>query len=430
MKFKKLTSVLLSAAIGLGSLSLAGAIQSQSEWAAANWSSIRASSGYLTMTPGADRTKINFSWQSSKKNKTGEIKISKNANMSSATSLSVSRSYNLLEGEYTYEATASGLTADTTYYYQYYADKVWSSVYSFTTGSTGETKVLFVTDPQLGRSGNSSNDSVLQQDTYGWTKTLDVATTTNTGIDFILCDGDQVEDAGSEDQYTLFESVPQLRNYPIATAIGNHDYYANNYSYHFNNPNDNTSVIFKNVAGNGYYFLYNDVLFIVLDSNNINPLAQEKILKAACKAYPDAKWRVVSMHHSPYDANSDKYTADVTSRTTCAKYFDDFNIDLCLCGHDHYYSRSKIVADNNLTGDVAVNNVYNSPKGTLYITGNSASGSNYYGVDQSAISKYSDFSFQSYVPCYSMLTVSGNTLNVTTYETGANGIVDTVSIVK
>lgn len=431
MKMQKLLSVLLVLSVLACALAFSSnAIPDKGTWVNENWSTISSSKGYITLTPGADNTKINFSWQTPMLNKKAEIQISSSASMANSTSLSVKHSLNLFEGEYTHEATASNLSANTTYYYRYTVSGTWSAVYSFKTSSGDSTRVLFVTDSQLGRSGKSSSDSVLQNDTYGWSKTVELATTANSGINFILSAGDQVEDAGSEKQYTLFESVPQLRNYPIAAAIGNHDYSANNYGYHFNNPNDSTSVIFKNIAGNGYYFLYNDVLFIVLDSNVTIASTHQKILKAAVNAYPNAKWRVVCMHHSPYDANAEKYSASVKARNYAASYFDDYDIDLCLSGHDHYYSRSFMIKDNALTSDRAVNNVYTNPVGTLYVSGNSSSGSNYYSVDTSAISSFSDFSYQTNVPCYSLLDVQGSTMSVTTYETGANAVVDTVSIVK
>ena len=76
------------------------------------------------------------------------------------------------------------------------------------------------------------------------------------------------------------------------------------------------------------------------------------------------------------------------------------------------------------------NNTYTNPKGTLYVSANSSSGSNYNGIDTENIGPECDFWFQSDTPCYSIMDVSGDKLSVTTYETDNNSVVDTISIAK
>lgn len=430
-KTQKILALLLTLALTVSLFTFtSGAIESQEEWLEKNWSEIVKSKGSLLMTPGEDNTKMNFSWQSSFKSAKAEIEVATKQDMSDAESLDVSTRFNIFCFEYTHEATASELEADTTYYYKYYADKKWSDVYSFKTADADSTRVLFVSDCQIGRYRQGTDEEILQHDTYGWYKTMELATEKNAGINFIISTGDQVEDSYSEHQYSLMESVPQLRNYPIAAAVGNHEFYTTNYSSHYNNPNRNTDVPFRDPAGNGYYFLYNDILFIVLDSNVVVPSTHRKIIKAACEAYPNAKWKVVSMHHSPYDANAAKYFTSKITRATITPFFDEFGIDLCLSGHDHYYSRSYIVKNNKVTDDVLHNNTYTDPKGTLYVSANSSSGSNYNGIDTENVGPECDVWFQSDTPCYSIMDVKDGKLTVTTYETGNNGVVDTISIIK
>lgn len=428
---KKIISLILSMTMLIGLFTFTtGAIENQQEWVDKNWTQLLESKGSLLMTPGEDNTKMNFSWQSSFKSCKAEIEIGENRDLSDARELDVKSKFNVFCFEYTHEATASELESDTTYYYRYYSDKAWSDIYSFTTASQDCTKVLFVSDCQIGRYRKGTDEEILQHDTYGWYNTLELATKNNEGINFVVSTGDQVEDSYSEKQYSLMESVPQLRNYPIAAAVGNHEFYTTNYSSHYNNPNRDTSVLFKDPAGNGYYFLYNDILFIVLDSNVIVPSTHRRIIKAACEAYPEAKWKVVAMHHSPYNANSAKYFTSKLTRTTITPFFDEFGIDLCLSGHDHYYSRSYIVKNNSVTDDVLADGIYTNPKGTLYVSANSSSGSNYNNIDTENVGPECDFWFQSDTPCYSILDVANGKLTVTTYETGDNGIIDTVSIVK
>ncbi|MBQ6600231.1 MAG: metallophosphoesterase [Clostridia bacterium] len=122
--------------------------------------------------------------------------------------------------------------------------------------------------------------------------------------------------------------------------------------------------------------MHNDVLFIVVDSNNFFPSANRRVIKNACKAYPDAKWRVLMMHHSPFDASGADDIGNKFARFTVVPYIDEFDIDICLSGHDHYYSRSYMIKDEKITDDTIENGVYKNPEGTLYITQNSSSGSN------------------------------------------------------
>lgn len=425
-KFKGIISFVLATVMAFSALSFnSSAVGMFEEWLQ-GWDTIDNGSGYITLTPGEDETKINFSWQSPRLEES--IVIGKSADLSDGENLKVKTNLNIFGGEWTHTATAENLEEGTTYYYCYTINKAESEIYSFTTDSDDCTKVLFVTDSQIGRS-SGTQEEIYQNDTYGWTKTLDTAFEKNSDIDFILSSGDQVEDSYSEEQYTLFESPAILRSAPIAAAIGNHEFYTPNYSHHFNNPNSNTFALFNWPAGRGYYFLHNDVLFIVVDSNNFFPSANRRLIKNACKAYPDAKWRVLMMHHSPFDARGADDIGNKFARFTVVPYIDEFDIDICLSGHDHYYSRSYMIKDKKITDDVIENGIYKNPEGTLYVTQNSSSGSNYSGTGDE-ISEYCEFALQERRQTYSIVEINENALTLTSYHTDTNEKFDTVTIEK
>ena len=428
---KKVLSVILIAAMLLSTFVFsAGAVTAYDEWEK-DWSEIRESKGYILLTPGADRTKMNFSWQTPFFSKRGTITIGTDEKLADGESLKVRRSFCLFGFEWTNEATASDLEENTTYYYKYTVKQTESEIYSFTTGSADSTKAAFFTDSQIGRwRGSDVEEEVYLHDTYGWNKTLETVLENNDGIDFFLSSGDQVEDSYSEEQYTLFESPEILRSYPIAACVGNHDFYTTNFKHHFNTPNDTTLVPAKWPGSNGYYFSYNNVLFIMLDSNNFINGTTDALIRKAVKTYPDAKWRVAMMHHSAYDANAHKYFTSKITRTTITPYFDKYDIDLVLSGHDHQYARSFIMKNNKVTADRAVDNVYTNPDGTLYIAGNTSSGCNFSGVDESDIGECCDVHIQNNIPTYSIVDITDSTLSVSTYEVEENNLIDTVSIVK
>ncbi len=426
LKLRKIMSILLVLSVFIGTLTFSSGAVSFEDWLE-DWEEIKQSNGYIMLTPGEDETKMNFSWQSASGSLEEKFFISKAADMSDADELKVKTKFNLFGFEWTHEVTATDLEGNTVYYYQYTQNKSMSEVYSFTTDDGKDTTVLFVTDSQIGRS-SGEQEEIYKNDTFGWTNTLESAFTQSDEIDFILSSGDQVEDSYSEEQYTYFESPKCLRSTPVAAGIGNHEFYTPNYSHHFNNPNNNTFTLFRWPAGQGYYFSYNDVLFIVLDSNNFVPTANRRIIKNACKAYPDAKWRVLMMHHSPFDARGADDIGNKFAKATIVPFIDEFDIDICLSGHDHYYSRSYMIRNGEITG-AADDGIYKNPDGTLYITQNSSSGSNYSGIGDS-ISEYCEFALQENRATYSLVKVTENTLTVTTYHSDDNKAFDTVTIEK
>ena len=427
-RFIKTLSLTLAVVMMLSFTGLsASAVGPFEEWVQ-SWEQVDNGSGYITLTPGEDETKMNFSWQSPFKSLREKIVIGKSPDLSDAIELRVKTQLNIFGFEWTHNATAENLERATTYYYRYTVNREESEIYSFTTDNGEKTTVLFVTDSQIGRS-SGTQEEIYQNDTYGWEKTLDAAFENNSDIDFILSSGDQVEDSFSELQYTYFEFPSVLRSTPVAAAIGNHDFYTPNYSHHFNNPNDKTFSLFSWPAGKGYYFCHNDVLFIVVDSNNFFPSANERVIKNACKAYPDAKWRVLMMHHSPFDANGADDIGNKFAKMTVVPFIDKYDIDICLSGHDHYYSRSYMIKEKKITDDVCENGVYKNPEGTLYITQNSSSGSNYSGIGDE-ISEYCEFALQERRQTYSLLEVNGNTLVITSYHADTNESFDTITIEK
>lgn len=428
MKLKKLMSLILVMAMLVSATTLnASAVGSFDEWVK-NWEQTDNGTGYIILTPGEDETKMNFSWQSPVKSLSETIILGKSADLSDGVELEVKTEFNLFGFEWTHNATAQNLESDTEYYYQYTVDKEKSEIYSFRTGSPDLTTVLFVSDSQIGRS-SGTQEEIYQHDTYGWTSTLDSAFSYNGEIDFILSSGDQVEDSYSEEQYTYFESPEILRSLPVAAAIGNHDFYTPNYSHHFNNPNSNTLSLFNWPAGKGYYFEYNDVLFIVVDSNNFFPTANRRLIKNACKDYPDAKWRVLMMHHSPFDARGADDIANKFARGTVVPYIDEFDIDICISGHDHYYSRSHMIRDKKITADICENGVYKNPEGTLYVTQNSSSGSNYSGIGDE-ISEYCAFALQERRTTYSIIEITSDSLTLKSYHADTNEEFDSITIEK
>ena len=73
---------------------------------------------------------------------------------------------------------------------------------------------------------------------------------------------------------------------------------------------------------------------------------------------------------------------------------------------------------------------YVNPKGIIYVTTNSASGSKFYDIMQDEKFEYSAVKNQEKVPNISNVKVTDNSIEVTTYRTSDKSVVDSFKIVK
>ena len=296
-----------------------------------------------------------------------------------------------------------------------------SPTYTFKSGSfglgDGFTFAAFG-DPQIGAesTGNSlSTSPEMQEDAAGWVDTLNVLQADVADdalpLELLTSTGDQIETANVESQWDAWFQPEQLRSFPYAAAIGNHDSSDLGYRYHFALPNnDVTTADLQTAAGGDYWYTYKDVLFVVINANaqsaTKNPAHMDFVTKAV-KANPTAKWRVVSYHHSIYSPASHANDSDAAARRPVyTRGLSELGINLVLQGHDHSYSRSYVVENDGSGADrqnaaeaQGANNVVAGPGGVIYVTTNSASGSKYYGLDRAADRNHQRRHPRRQVPC-------------------------------
>ena len=283
-------------------------------------------------------------------------------------------------GKWSNQATITGLEPGTVYAYQLVNGEEKSNVATFTTATNGAFSFAFAGDPQIGASGNADSD------TQGWDKTLGIIadSTQFDGVDFLLSAGDQVNTANNEDQYNGYLDHDELLSLPVATVVGNHDSSSNAYDQHFNVPNESELGVTN--AGGDYWFVYNNTLFLALNSNSMSTAEHKAFMEQAIAEAGDVDWKVVTFHHSVYSVASHAVDGDILQRREAlVPVFEDLDIDVVLMGHDHVYVRTymmdgltPITESDKYTdqdGDGIPESVTN-PDGILYVTANSASGSN------------------------------------------------------
>lgn len=461
------------------------------------WNTVATDYTQVSMTPGADETQLNFAWYS--KDEAGKsatpvvhFGTDKN-NLTTFTGTADAVDTSLTDGTaYSYNhVTVTGLKANTTYYYTVEKNGVQTEVKTYQTGDFESAQILYVGDPQIGASkGQSQNGEALaadsgaantaaRNDSFAWDRTLDIALEQNPGLDFVISAGDQVNKTGKakEEEYAGYLSASALASLPVATTIGNHDSLNADYQYHFFNPNQ--TGYGETEAGGDYYYSYGSGLFIVLNTNNYNVAEHEKTIQEAIASDPDATFRIVTIHQDIYGSGLDHSDTDgMILRTQLTPIFDEYDIDVVLQGHDHTYSRTKLLYGDGQThgtyefrlnedgSDYDWDNAYNTqtdeqiplypedeagqtkhdafqadnecytiedvdgntvtnPQGILYMTANSASGSKFYELIASQQDYVAERS-QNWLPSYSVINLTADTFSIDTYQITDTGAVEKI----
>ena len=472
--------------------SVTGGSQAWQQWVA-DWNQTATDFTKVSLTPGGAASELNFAWYSEGNEPTPVVYFGTDKDNLEACQGTASNVDTSLTGgkAYSYNyVTVGGLKENTTYVEK---SGVRTPAEVYKTGSFENVKILYVGDPQVGASkgqpqgeGKLSADSgvantAARNDGFAWDRTLDAALAQNPDLNFVISAGDQVNKTGKpkEEEYAAYLSADALKNIPVATTIGNHDSLNKDYSYHFNNPNPTNLGMTE--AGGDYYYSYGPGLFIVLNTNNYNVAEHEQAIKKAVENFPDTKWRIVTIHQDIYGSGLDHSDTDgMILRTQLTPVFDKYDIDVVLQGHDHTYSRSKILygdgkthgsyefrldetgldydwdhAYNKNTGDSITLNplssdtaaveakdaftadnkcytiessgksVVTNPKGTLYMTANSASGSKYYELINSQ-QDYIEVRSQNWLPSYSVIDLTKDDFKITTYQITDEGKVENI----
>ena len=163
------------------------------------------------------------------------------------------------------------------------------------------------------------------------------------------------------------------RELTFATIMGNHDRHSFDYKYFSNLPNEMYGPMSSYQSGN-YYFEKDGALFICLDTNNASAQSHRATVKEAVKAHPEAKWRVIMMHHDLYGGSLPHRESECNLlRILFSPMFDEFDIDLVLMGHSHHYSISDIVYNGEVVGEIENGGTVTNAKGTVYMVSTSIS---------------------------------------------------------
>lgn len=372
----------------------------------------------LNLTIGEDETKMNLTWYANT-NTSGTVQLAKAGAMingefpSQFTTVEATNNQANDKGFYYNQATLANLEENTKYVYRVVNGDQVSKIYDFTTKDfDGSYNFTFAGDPQIGASGSASKD------TEGWDKTLSDSIN-KFNPNFILSAGDQVNTASDENQYSGYLDHEELTSVPQATTIGNHDSSSNAYTQHFNLPNETAKG--ETAAGTDYWYVYNNTLFMNINTNNTSTAEHKAFMKEAIKENQDVRWKVVVFHHSVYSVASHSVESSILKRREeLTPVFDDLGIDVVLMGHDHVYVRSNMMKGMKVSQETKDLTSVTDPEGILYLTANSASGSKYYDIKTNISTDFVAKMDQSKQRSISNIEVSENSFKVTTYLYNSN----------
>ena len=453
------------------------------------WETLKNDWTQISLSPGSNATELNFAWYTPKQTNDdhsnanvpkliiGEGRNMKNAKVYEAEQTAVKDEQdNNGETYNSNKVTATGLKENKTYYYSYDNGNGYTKPAEYTTKSTNNFSFAFVGDPQIGSSNElkgkdtkefyDAQSNAVKSDAFNWSSTLNAALEkTDDQLSFVVSAGDQIQttkkklpnkDASkSEIEYTGYLSPEALKSLPVATTVGNHDADNANYTYHFNRTN--ASELGSNkVVGGDYYFKYGNALFIMLNTQDTNVAEHKQFIEQTVAANKDCKWRIVTLHQDIYGSAEHSNEPEITNlRYQLTPIFEQNDIDAVLTGHDHAYSRSKMLLGGTKANDYtdekdqkyltylksimdekAIETVKKqgssviNPEGVLYMTAGSSSGSKYYDLVPRQ-QTYIAHRWQEDVPTYSVVDVTENSLTINTYRTDNDEKIDeTFSITK
>jgi hypothetical protein len=363
----------------------------------------------LCLNPGATTADVNINWYSN--TASGSVSLARFTDDSGQVMTSEGTTSPASEGKSAHRVSIKELKPDTYYRYSVSNDgKNWSYDYNYKTPKTGSFRFAVVGDPQLTRGAQDSTSNLFSTDkttAQGWKDTL--IKIAAAGVDFIAGVGDQVDLTGKGDEveYLHFFAPPELRAIPFSPAVGNHDRHYP-FLYHYNLPNVQEFSPIASTSSSGdeyaiaeaaghYWYLYNNSLFVVLNSSAYPDSSAaaipyidrfDKTISAAKEANK-GKYTWLFIQHHKSTASVADHLADLDIQYYVEAGFEELmtkhGVDFVLAGHDHVYSRSypltgkkggtPSVPDYSQGGSAIT-----KPNGTIYVTVTTASGLKYYDL--------------------------------------------------
>ena len=252
---------------------------------------------------------------------------------------------------YIYRTYLNNLTPDTEYIYRINkGDDTYSETYQFKTAKgSGDTTFLYLTDTHYWvQSDGTSHGSEISEET------IKNIVARHPEITMVVDSGDTIDTGGNDRIWNvMYKHRESLKTLAYAGVPGNHEYYVNGTGMMDNRFFKAMSPSLMNGPeeinkGSSYYFVYNDVLFLMLDNVKATNYNQHFAWMENVLRNNTSKYIVVNYHIPTHEGGTDqdsKYNA----------LFQKYGVDLVLSGHYHTEDYDFIYNDEDINkGDAGV----------------------------------------------------------------------------
>ena len=317
--------------------------------------------GMVTSGPGENAsTSAVLSWHSPSKDSILEYTTADDTGFASSTTmdvegaLSTSNWYDVVSF-YRFRVVLTGLSPDTDYIFRV-KDKEGklddSATAKFRTAGTDKTfSFLWLSDLHVPKGSTTDMNKIKALVNYANAKD-------GIDVDFCLFTGDMVNKGQTYKHWNYWSDSGAMNEMEYAFLPGNHDYYPHDSSERYSNcyfldvaahPYNNVCNG-KSVTKSDYWFLWNDVLFV-----NIDSMAPEATKVSETVAKQKAWFEeVVKLNAGKYTylVVSQHYAYILNKEETWGEYeswyplFDQYKVDFALGSDSHEYARSKPLVNN------------------------------------------------------------------------------------
>lgn len=175
-----------------------------------------------------------------------------------------------------------------------------------------------------------------------------------------VCSGDMIDTAVYESQWEWLLDEPDcFGRFLYASSPGDHEYWGLPVGKHIRQLDEPLTykAIFdfpkngpQSNLGSCYWFIYNNVLFVSLDTGDSNTPVSEKVeqqrdwlLRTVALLKGRYDYLIVMQHKSIQASYTNDPGVNKMLRPLLAPAFVEAGVDLVLSGHDHMYSRTRCI---------------------------------------------------------------------------------------
>jgi len=418
VKVDRLFSILLAVIISCGLFGVQGQSGADAAKPGPDLLNVNATAmpDHITLSwTGDPKTTQAITWRTDPTVTKGIVQYSMNQNLEDRNTLSMpSQVTNLktdLGDQHIHTATLTGLKPGTQYYYRVGdGTNNSSTIFSFKTEDEEADKFQFLVF------GDTQSGDDKDPDYSQWNTTIHNAYKANPDASFFMVVGDEAQAGRSNLHWNYWFDACKgvIDSISYMPVVGNTDCRDLNrthgeptiYLGQFKTPANGP---FKN--SQAYSFDYGNVHFVILDSQlreqrKINPnlLKEQQAWLEKDLSLTDKEWKVAIWHKPPYFSKA--FRSNNATKNAFTPIIDKHHVDLVFNGHDHAYSRSYPINDNQI--------VSSPDLGTVYVIAG-RSGAKYL-KDNERKAWTTDFFDPQDMPNYIVVDVDESSIEIKTYK--------------